>query len=222
MSKVVPLQASIHFQAERLLPWLLNGTLGEAQRELVERHLAACARCQEEARNQERLQALYLQLAAEPSSPPDFERLRRRLPGVEPSGPRAAWRAWRRRAVHAGWRAPPVLRWTAAACLLLATAVAVSPWRVAPEPTPAFRTLGTVSGAVPVGEQLVVVFDPALSEARMRTLLRASGARIVDGPSEAGAYVLVLPADRIAAVQAGLRDAPGVLLVERLQPPAER
>jgi hypothetical protein len=114
------------------------------------------------------------------------------------------------------------LRWTAAACLLLATAIVVAPWRVAPESTPAFRTLGTASVAGVPGEQLVVVFDPGLSEARMRTLLRASGARIVDGPSEAGAYVLVLPADRLAAVQESLRRAPGVLLVERLQPPAER
>lgn len=219
MSKVVPLQASIHYQAERLLPWLLNGTLEDGQRELVERHLAACARCREEARNQERLQALYLQLDAEPSAPPGFERLRRRLPGVEPWG--TAWREWRPRAVRAGWR-NPVLRWTAAACLLLATVLAVSPWRAAPESAPAFRTLGSVAAPTPVGEQLVVVFDPGLSEARMRALLRASGARIVDGPSEAGAYVLVLPADRIVAVQAGLRDAPGVLLVERLQPPTER
>jgi hypothetical protein len=222
MSTVVPLQASIHHEAERLLPWLLNGRLEDGQRELVLRHLAACARCREEARNQERLQDLYLQLAPAPPAPANFERLLRRLPRAAPSDPFAAWRAWRARRTRAGRRPSPVLRWTAAACLLLATALAVSPWRAAPESTPAFRTLGSASGASLPGEQLVVVFDPGLSEARMRTLLRASGARIVDGPSEAGAYVLVLPDDRVAAVQAGLRSAPGVLLVERLQPPAER
>jgi anti-sigma factor RsiW len=222
MSKVVPLQASIHYQTECLLPWLLNGTLEDELRELVQRHLAACARCREEARDQERLQDLYLQLPVEPSAPASFERLRRRLPVATPPKPRAAWRAWRERAIDGGSRASPALRWMAAACLLLATALVVSPWRLGPDSTPAFRTLGTATVAGVPGEQLVVVFDPGVSEARMRMLLRASGARIVDGPSEAGAYVLVLPADRIAEVQAGLRGAPGVQLVERLQPLAER
>jgi hypothetical protein len=110
------------------------------------------------------------------------------------------------------------MRWTLAAQVLLIAALGVQRWPGEAVTAPAYRTLGTPAGPVLAGQQLVVVFDPGLSEARMRTLLRASGARIVDGPSEAGAYVLVLPADRVAAVQAGLRAAPGVLLVEPLQP----
>jgi len=64
----------------------------------------------------------------------------------------------------------------------------------------------------------VVVFDPGIDEARLRALLRASEARIVDGPNDAGAYVLAVPAARVAAVRTALRAAPGVRLVESLAP----
>jgi hypothetical protein len=221
MSQVLPFQASMHRQADRLLPWLVNGTLEGEQLEQVQRHLGSCARCQQEARDLQRLQRLYRGLEAPPPAPEAFERLRRRLPPGYASDRGSAWRAWRTRAGRAWRGAPPVLRWTLAAQLLLVAALGLAQWRVEPAATPAYRTLGAPAAITSPGQQLVVVFEPGLSEARMRALLRASGARIIDGPSEAGAYVLVLPADRVAAVQARLRGASGVLLVERLQRPAE-
>jgi hypothetical protein len=62
----------------------------------------------------------------------------------------------------------------------------------------------------------VVVFEPGASQARTQQLLRASQARIVDGPNEVGAYVLAVPAARVASVRDALRAAPGVSLVESL------
>ena len=50
----------------------------------------------------------------------------------------------------------------------------------------------------------------------MRGLLRASEARIVDGPNDAGAYVLAVPPARVAMVRDALRAAPGVTLVATL------
>jgi hypothetical protein len=49
-----------------------------------------------------------------------------------------------------------------------------------------YRTLGAVPAANP--GNLVIVFDPRTDESRMRRLLLASQARIVDGPNDAGAY----------------------------------
>ena len=52
-------------------------------------------------------------------------------------------------------------------------------------------------------------------------LLAASGARIVDGPNEAGAYVLAVPPARLGGVRDALRSAPGVVMVEALPGPTE-
>jgi hypothetical protein len=60
------------------------------------------------------------------------------------------------------------------------------------------------------------VFDPRISAAQMQRLLEASDARIVDGPTDAGAYVLSVPADRAEGVRDALRAAPGVTMVESL------
>jgi hypothetical protein len=62
----------------------------------------------------------------------------------------------------------------------------------------------------------MVMVDPAMREAQWRGLLQASGARIVDGPNAAGAYVLAVPPARTARACDALRAAPGVLLVERV------
>jgi hypothetical protein len=62
----------------------------------------------------------------------------------------------------------------------------------------------------------MVMVDPAMREAQWRGLLQASGARIVDGPNAAGAYVLAVPPQRTAHACDALRAAPGVLLVERI------
>jgi hypothetical protein len=220
MSKVVPLQASMHRQVERLLPWLVNGTLEGEQLEQVRRHLVTCVRCQQDLREVQRQQGLYLGLARATSRPVGFDRLRSRLPAACATGLGARWRAWWARADRARRSAPPMLRRTLAVQVLLVAGIAAVQWRAAAViATPDYRTLGAVPAAAVSGERLVVVFDPALTEARMRALLRASGARIVDGPSEAGAYVLVLPARRLATVQGQLRGAAGVVLVERLQSP---
>ena len=65
---------------------------------------------------------------------------------------------------------------------------------------------------------LVIAFDPHLDEARLRSLLLASQARIVDGPNEAGAYVLAVAPARLPMVRDALRAAPGVTLVAALGP----
>jgi hypothetical protein len=219
VSKIVPLQASVHRQVDRLLPWLVNGSLEGDELDDVQRHLGTCVRCRQETRDLQRQQALYAGFDPAPPSPADFERLRQRLPRGAATGLGPRWRAWRARVADAWRPSRPALRWTLAAQALLVAALALAPWREAPAPDAPYRTLGAPVAAGVAAAQLVVVFDPGLSERRMRALLHASDARIVGGPSEAGAYLLALPAPRVAAAQAALRRADGVVLVERLQAP---
>ena len=44
-----------HEQAEELLPWYATGQLDDADRSIVEAHLAACARCQRQLAGERRM-----------------------------------------------------------------------------------------------------------------------------------------------------------------------
>jgi hypothetical protein len=84
----------------------------------------------------------------------------------------------------------------------------------------AYRTLGARTAAA--AGDLVVVFDPATAEADVRRILRGAGARIVDGPTRANAYVLeVAPGQTERAAQA-LKAERAAVLVERLGPQGAR
>ena len=210
---VFPFSAHSHDEAQRLLPWLATGALDEEEREWVERHLVSCEDCREELARLEALRkACAEQCEADAASFEDvdraWQRMRRKLPsaGKRPAGWREALR------LH-GVRTP---RWVAGAlaaqAVLLVAFGALIFW-----PQRTERTYHTLS-STPASNagNLVIMFDPQLSEARMRRLLDASDARIVDGPNEAGAYVLAVPASRIETVRDALRAAPGVVMVESL------
>lgn len=214
--RVLPFEGSVHVEAERLLPWLVNGTLQDEECGLVEQHLVDCAQCQREV---EWLRALQAQTAGDDKTTPaadthqavqrlrrriDTERVSRRVE-VQPAG----WRRWGRRPWLQG-----VIAAQAAIILVLGIALIHDS-----RPAAAYRTLGA---AAMTDTRLVVVFDPHLSEAQMRRLLRASDARIVDGPTDAGVYVLIVPSTQTKAVREALRAAPGVTLVEGLDSDRER
>ncbi|MBJ3775470.1 hypothetical protein [Acuticoccus mangrovi] len=83
--------------------------------------------------------------------------------------------------------------WQAAACLLLAVAgwqLAVAPYLAGRGVAPGYVTATGETGPAPHGPALRVAFVPEASEAAIRTLLRESGATIVDGPTAVGLYTL--------------------------------
>ena len=211
---VFPFAAHGHEEAQRLLPWLANGTLDQDERGWLERHLESCEACSEELRN---LQALRQACAAEcgggAASSGDavgeaWQRMRRKLPDAARQPVR-----WREMLLH-GTRMP---RWVAGAlaaqAVLLLAFVAVV--YLAQPTRNTYHTLSSAPAAGRASGNLVIVFDPQLSEAHIRRLLAAGDARIVDGPNEAGAYVLAVPG-RIDTVRDALRAAPGVVMVESL------
>ncbi|MGO4222881.1 anti-sigma factor [Lysobacter sp. TAF61] len=219
---ILRFEGSAHNEADRLLPWYVNGTLDEGEHARVERHLGQCPQCQREV---ELLRGLAASRAAEHASPDPtaaFLRLRQRLqaPHSRPARSMAA----RTRQAWSGlsaWLRPAV----AVPCALALAMLGIVAYR-ADLPAPAmYRTLGDTPapGIADAGlRHLVVVFDPHIEHARMQQLLRASQARIVDGPNEAGAYVLAVPASREPEVRAALRAADGVTLVESLEPVERR
>ena len=219
-ARVLRFGGSQHREAERLLPWLVNGTLDADERALVVAHLDSCMDCQRELAQLHVLQQACTVAAPEIDPMPSFARLRSRLQA--PSDARGSPAPYsppvpRWRAARSAWMtAPTWLRGMVAAQCALLLVLAGAWW--AREPSTPYRVLGNPpAAAVSAGEgRLVVVFAPETSQVRMQQLLRASGTHIVDGPNGVGAYVLAVPAARAASVRDALRAAPGVSLVESL------
>lgn len=181
-----------HRHAQALLPWYVTGQLDAAEALRVKAHLDACVACRAELAAERRLRETML---AAPVEEGDARApLRRRF-----SPASAALGA-------AG----------AIAASLAVAVVVLSP----PRPSPRhaiYRTLGDPSE--PSTGQLVVVFDPACAEGQMNSALARAHARIVDGPTATGAYVLRVPHGGRDAALAALRASPGVRLAQSLGGP---
>jgi hypothetical protein len=67
---------------------------------------------------------------------------------------------------------------------------------------------------------LIVMFQPGITEQQFRAALTGIGARLVDGPTAAGAYVLSVPQNRRDPVLQTLRIRDDVLLAQPLDIPA--
>jgi hypothetical protein len=201
---------SAHLHAQASLPWLLNGTLGEAERQAVETHLHACPDCRSDLANLR----LLREAGAGPGPAGDPERaLARLLPRLEARAPEPghavppASAGGPRAANDTRW-----LRWAAlaqACVIVLLAALLARP----DEAGTNYRVLGAASAAQ---GQAVVMFKPDTPERELRRIVRASGARIVDGPTVTDAYVVGIDGDQVAPVLARLRAEPAVLLAEPL------
>ena len=213
--QVLQFDPAAHKVADVLLPWFVNGTLEGEELAFVQEHLGQCERCRGEVEWLREFHAACAAAAAVPRSSSAVRHLRRSLeePRRGPGIPALLHAHWRR--VRPWSRA--VMAAQLAAILALGTVVVIGEDR-----PPAYRTLGADSAGARVTGTVVVVFDPAAHELDLRRMLSAVGARIVDGPTQANAYVLEVPADlREQAVRA-LKADRLVVLVESLDPGASR
>lgn len=196
--RILKFEGSVHAQADRLLPWYVNGTLEEQERMQVEQHLITCVQCQDEAAWLRNAQDVFAEQARRDDASPTP---RHTHPPLRARAPFTAM-AWRRRERRLAWLA--VVQ--AAVILGLGTS-----WLQ--QRHGAYHTLSAPGDK---GALLVVVFDPHTREAQMRNLVRAYDARIVGGPTESGAYVLRVPDGHEAATRKALLGSGQVSLVEDL------
>ncbi|TFI56708.1 zf-HC2 domain-containing protein [Sphingomonas parva] len=225
MGHVVTLPADRHRETQMLLPWYAAGTLDEADRALVEAHLPDCAECRATLAAEPALrEALRVE---DEDGGQGWAALQARAAAAAPVPPRRRARRWSYRAVAD----PARLKWLVAAQFAALVVLAVAAVPQAPPPAPAgdgvqaaagpegrYRALGE-SGAARAGNVLAMFGRDATVE-DLRRALDASGARLVDGPTAAGAYVLALPGGE--AGLAALRRQRHVILAEPIaQAPAE-
>jgi anti-sigma factor RsiW len=213
MGSVIPLRSEDHEANRELLPWYVTGKLEGDERASVEAHLAGCADCQAELRFQRRLREEVAGLPVNVEH--GWAEMRRRL-AAEGAVAKPAWAARLKARVLAPVQAP-WLGWAAACTFALVAGVALLP-----DPRPA--QYHTLSAAPPVAAtaaeagNVVVIFRPETTEKALRGILNEAGARLVDGPTEADAYVLRVAPARRAQALAKLRAEPEVSLAQPIDP----
>jgi anti-sigma factor RsiW len=212
--QVVGFVRSAHQVAFELLPWFVNGTLEPAERSAVEQHLHECAACRRELDWLQQLSSAYVSSEPALDSEGAFERLvpqlqRQDAPVTTPS--------------PFGWlraRLPDTGAWLRFAVAMQLGVIVALGSVLALRGLPAYHALGATTTRA--SGSIIVVFDPSAREGDVRRILRAIGARVVDGPTTANGYVLEMTdsTGTTAAALAQLRAEPAVILAEPLQ--AER
>jgi hypothetical protein len=191
-----------HEQAQLLLPWRVNGTLDPGESALLDAHLAQCEACREDLAANLALRRLYAAVPAghEPSRSPQ--------PLRADGGRHRASNRIVRQFVKRRTRWSTVVQGAVAAAAVVALVVAFSP----PSTEGEYRLLGSDS-AEPAGNA-IVLFSPETPERDLRAALSEVDARLVDGPTASGAYVVRVPGNKRADALARLRSVPQVILAE--------
>jgi hypothetical protein len=195
MARIIPFLRDEHREAQMLLPWYAKGALDDDDRGRVEAHLASCAACTRELEVEQSLAEAMAGLPLEADQ--GWARVRRRLDRrIAPPRPRM------RRS----------LAWAAmAAALCAGVGLSIAGYRSLE--APAYRTLSAPAPAATPA--LVVIFRPDAAEADLRRVLARADARIVDGPTAAGGYVLRTQQPPAEALET-LRRQPEVVLAQPL------
>ena len=199
-----------HDEAEELLPWYATGQLDAADRSLVEKHLASCARGQRQLHAEHILIEGFQTLAPEIDS--GWARLRGRIEAQQLKRPPIRqlagefWQAFTR---------PVVATLATAQVAFVAVAAMFLQWFS----QPAYVALG--SAPVAASANVIVMFRPEAREAELRAALETSGASLVGGPTDADAYLIHVPArSRPAALQKLQHDS-NVTLAQPIDGPPE-
>jgi anti-sigma factor RsiW len=209
---------SVHRHTWDQIPWMVNGTLPEGERQAVQLHLAGCADCRAELEFQRRLAAsLETGSACEIDSQESWKRLRARIDVAGRSErPRHVQR--RSRGLSGEW-----IPWLVAAMVVQAIGLGVLGTVIWSKPAAPLASSGvyrTLSAPeAPTGSATIrVVFAPGMSVGNMQALLAAAGLQVQSGPSSAGAWSVGPARDsNRSATQWSLqqlRDSPDVRFAE--------
>ncbi|RSV47672.1 hypothetical protein CA233_11080 [Sphingomonas sp. ABOLD] len=202
MGDLLHLRGDPHEATMLLLPWYVTGEIEPGDRLLVDAHLAGCAECREELAAERRLHGAVADLPA--PSAAGWERMMAEL--ARPEAPAQLPKRFLRRA---GWMLA-----AQAAVLVLGVGVVLHLQRQAPSVAtpPSYHALGAPQQGR--AGNILVMFAPDTREPALRKAIAASGARLVDGPTAAGAYLLAIAPGERAAALARLRAQAGVTLAQ--------
>ncbi len=183
-----------HLEVNLLLPWYVNGTLGQADSERVERHVSGCALCARELAHSRQVRWAVI-AAHDEVAEPSGTGLDRVLARIDREDHRAA-RWWSRLRDRIGtlvlprpfpaWRLAPVL-----ATLVIAVQSVALVGLVARDDGADYQTSsGPEAGVLSDRPRLVIAFQPGVTESALREALRSFQGNIIQGPTAAGGYIV--------------------------------
>lgn len=199
-----------HEQATRILPWLINNSLPEAERARVYEHASACLACRREL---DKLELLQQSINRDSSSVPqaDMRAINSRIDALIERNSRGRLLLARLQEFFGSpWRVAFVAQ---SAALLSIAAIA---WWPDAREVP-FRTL-TQPQVLPQGESMRAVFSPDLTEVDLGILLDELRLGVIAGPSDRGVYTLAFADGSTSpereAILVSLRGNPHVLFAQ--------
>ena len=184
---------AVHEEILELLPWLINESLGDKERDLVMIHLMECAECREE---RDKLQTIESFVKSSEVAVPDYkfsyQLLRSRIEEAE-----------RNRESISGWdggfgRQKWIPFAGIAASLAFVVAVAGSFFAetesidgsVGPETASEYRTLTTPTVGQGSKHRVALTFLQPIQAKTMRKALIETDSNLVSGPDEEGTYIV--------------------------------
>jgi hypothetical protein len=196
-----------HDEVFGLLPWYLNGTVAETERQKVDEHVRVCAACSAELARE---RGIYRAMSAESSLefiPASFSRLQARLDSLPPGKLAELEPSALRSASPQGTTRPrgrmPWARLAAASIAALALGslglVSVDRWMQIRALPSEYRTV-TTPAPRPSDEVIRAVFSPAITLVELQAILDEAQLRIISGPTEAGVYSLAASSTRPVTV----------------------
>jgi hypothetical protein len=212
-----------HEDVSALIPWYVNGSISELDRQRVDSHLRACGVCRDELVVEYRVyRAMAAETAIEYMPAASLKRLQARLDGLDAKpaaseGPVAERRPSRFR------RRTPWRGMAAASVAVLAVALslaAVDRWIQfrAKASSPNYYTV-TASQARSPDEVIRAVFSPTITLVELQSILDEAQLKIISGPTEAGVYSLAAKSGRpVDSSLALLRRHASVRFAEATQP----
>lgn len=212
-----------HGRARAALPWYVNGTLPGPERDWLRAHLDVCGVCRCELERERRVAA---HVTAEPvveyAPQAALRRLLRRIEAAEAPERDGALRS--ARPAHRS-RAALTRAIVMQAVAILVLVLGMGWLLLRPQTSPEFRVLSRPVPAPVSVPHLQIVFDDGVTAAEITGVLQSVHGRIVDGPSAAGVFRVVVDgtADRKALESAAQRLArqPGVRFVSAQWLPAQ-
>jgi hypothetical protein len=209
-----------HDAAAMLLPWYVNGSLDDEQREMVESHVAVCLSCRSELNIQHRIaRVVQSRDATSVGADIGFAQLRQRIQ------PEHCTLLSRMRNWSSNKRSATALLWASGAAVAASVFMASpllhdfgGPVSVPRE----FRTLSADNGHLDFrANSLRLVFSEGLDDKTRQDILHMINAVSITAPSSSGVLTVQVPDGELAPALALLRDRKEVRLAEPVFSAAE-
>lgn len=187
----------VHPDISALIPWYVNGSIGDRERRRVDAHLAQCAHCRDElAREQWVYRNMTAETAVEHMPADSLNRLQARLDGIDVAHPALTSKdaiAAQKPRRSMPW--PGLMAASVAVMALALSLLAADRWlqyRAARAAAPPAYYTVTTAAPRARDEAIRAVFAPTITLSELQSILDEAQLRIVSGPSEAGVYSLAL------------------------------